>query len=85
MAYYGWMVSLQPDCNMPSGESIIRQILAGKTYFKTYFEIDTTTAINFDSFVYEKYFYSVTIVYLFICQVEFCSVKCILMFRNFRK
>jgi len=27
----GWY--LQPDCNMPCGESFIRQILLGKNYF----------------------------------------------------
>ena len=27
----GWY--LQPDCNMPSGESFVRQILSGKKYF----------------------------------------------------
>lgn len=31
----GWY--LQPDCNMPSGESIVRQILEGKRYFKEKF------------------------------------------------
>ena len=44
----GWY--LQPDCNMPSGESLIRQILAGKSYFKEKFDTEPTTAINFDSF-----------------------------------
>lgn len=44
----GWY--LQPDCNMPSGESFIRQILLGKTYFKQHFGVDVTTAINFDPF-----------------------------------
>ena len=28
----GWYV--QPDCNMPAGESFVRQILLGKTYFE---------------------------------------------------
>jgi alpha-mannosidase len=28
----GWYV--QPDCNLPSGESFVRQILVGKRYFK---------------------------------------------------
>lgn len=31
----GWY--LQPDCNMPSGESFIRQIMAGRTYFEEKF------------------------------------------------
>lgn len=46
----GWY--LQPDCNMPSGESMIRQILAGETYFKENFEgyKRPEVAINFDSF-----------------------------------
>ena len=44
----GWWV--QPDCNMPSGESFIRQGLLGKAYFREKFGVDVTTAINFDSF-----------------------------------
>ena len=45
----GW--HLQPDCNMPSGESFVRQILAGQTYFKEKFGVTLpTTAINFDPF-----------------------------------
>jgi alpha-mannosidase len=44
----GWY--LQPDCNMPSGEALIRQILIGKNYFRKYFGVEPTTAINFDSF-----------------------------------
>ena len=44
----GWY--LQPDCNMPSGESFVRQMLLGKSYFKKYFGVDVTTAINFDPF-----------------------------------
>lgn len=44
----GW--HLQPDCNMPSGESFVRQILMGKTYFKEKFGVEPTTAINFDPF-----------------------------------
>lgn len=44
----GWY--LQPDCNMPSGESFIRQILLGKEYFKKYFGVEPKTAINFDPF-----------------------------------
>ncbi len=44
----GWY--LQPDCTMPSGESFVRQILVGKTYFKEKFGVEPTTAINFDSF-----------------------------------
>jgi alpha-mannosidase len=44
----GWY--LQPDCNMPSGESFVRQILAGKMYFKNKFGVKVNTAINFDPF-----------------------------------
>ncbi|MCE5339999.1 MAG: hypothetical protein LLF92_02560 [Planctomycetaceae bacterium] len=44
----GWY--LQPDCNLPSGESFVRQILLGKTYFKKHFGVEPTTAINLDSF-----------------------------------
>jgi len=44
----GWY--LQPDCNMISGESFVRQILTGKAYFREKFGAEPTTAINFDSF-----------------------------------
>lgn len=44
----GWY--LQPDCNMPSGESLVRQVLRGKKYFKEKFGAEPTTAVNFDSF-----------------------------------
>jgi len=44
----GWY--LQPDCNMPSGESFVRQILIGKEYFQKKFAAQPTTAINFDPF-----------------------------------
>ena len=44
----GWF--LQPDCNMPSGESFVRQMLAGRQYFKKKFGVVPTTAINFDPF-----------------------------------
>ncbi|OHB55407.1 MAG: alpha-mannosidase [Planctomycetes bacterium GWF2_50_10] len=44
----GWY--LQPDCNMPSGESFVRQILEGKAFFKQHFGVEPTTAINFDPF-----------------------------------
>lgn len=48
----GWY--LQPDCNMPSGESFVRQILLGKSYFKKYFGVEPKTAINFDSFGHNR-------------------------------
>ncbi len=44
----GWY--LQPDCNMPSGESFVRQILEAKRYFLEKFGVHPTTAINFDPF-----------------------------------
>lgn len=44
----GWYV--QPDCNMPSGESFTRQILYGKRYFMEKFGVEPKTAINFDPF-----------------------------------
>ena len=44
----GWY--LQPDCNMPSGEGIVRQILTGREYFRKKFGSRPTTAINLDAF-----------------------------------
>lgn len=44
----GWY--LQPDCNMPSGESFVRQIREGHRYFKEKFGVTPKTAINFDPF-----------------------------------
>ena len=44
----GWY--LQPDCNMPAGESFVRQIREGQRYFKEKFGVVPTTAINFDPF-----------------------------------
>ena len=44
----GWY--LQPDCNMPSGESLVRQILEGRRYFWEKFGAAPKTAVNFDSF-----------------------------------
>ncbi|MBI4882110.1 MAG: alpha-mannosidase [Planctomycetes bacterium] len=48
----GWF--LQPDCNMPAGESFVRQILLGKRWFKERFGVDVTTAINFDPFGHSR-------------------------------
>lgn len=48
----GWY--LQPDCNMPSGESFVRQILAGKYYFMDKFGVEPRTAINFDAFGHSR-------------------------------
>lgn len=44
----GWY--LQPDCNMPSGEGFVRQMLIGRHYFRDHFDTMPTTAINFDPF-----------------------------------
>ena len=44
----GW--HLQPDCNMPSGEGFVRNILSGREYFWKKFGVKPTTAINFDPF-----------------------------------
>lgn len=44
----GWY--LQPDCNMISGESFVRQIREGQRYFKEKFGVCPTTAINLDPF-----------------------------------
>lgn len=48
----GWY--LQPDCNMPSGESFVRQCLMGRIYFKEKFGVKPTTAINFDPFGHSR-------------------------------
>ncbi len=44
----GWF--LQPDCNIPSGEAIFRQVLRGRLYFYDKFKKVPITAVNFDSF-----------------------------------
>lgn len=48
----GWY--LQPDCNMPSGEALIRQIRLGRDYFKKKFGVVCSTAVNFDSFGHDR-------------------------------
>jgi alpha-mannosidase len=48
----GWY--LQPDCNMPSGESLVRQTLMGRWYFKDKFGAVPKTAINFDPFGHSR-------------------------------
>ena len=48
----GWY--LQPDCNMPSGESILRQITVGLRYFRDRFGVRPTVAVNFDTFGHSK-------------------------------
>ena len=44
----GW--HLQPDCNMPSGEGFVRNMISGRKYFWEKFGVKPTTAINFDPF-----------------------------------
>lgn len=48
----GWY--LQPDCNMPSGESFVRQCLHGRRYFREKFGVTPRTAINFDPFGHSR-------------------------------
>ena len=44
----GWIE--QPDCNLPSTESFVRQSLYGKTYFRDEFGVDVRIGYNVDSF-----------------------------------
>lgn len=44
----GW--HLQPDCNMPSGELFVRQIVSGRNYFKEKFGVVPEVAVNLDPF-----------------------------------
>jgi alpha-mannosidase len=44
----GWWV--EPDCNIPSGESFVRQALYGQHYLREKFGITATTGANIDSF-----------------------------------
>lgn len=48
----GWL--LQPDCNMPSGESMLRQITSGRRYFLEKFGAEPKIALNFDSFGHSR-------------------------------
>ena len=43
---------VEPDLNMPDGESLVRQLLVGTRFFKKYFDKDTTIGWNPDSFGY---------------------------------
>jgi alpha-mannosidase len=43
---------VEPDLNMPDGESLVRQILYGKRYFKQRFDKDINIGWNPDSFGY---------------------------------
>jgi len=44
----GWWV--QPDCNLPCGESLVRHSLYGKKYFREKLGVDVTVGYNVDSF-----------------------------------
>lgn len=44
----GWWE--QPDCNIPCGESYVRQALYGKRWFREKFGVDVTTGWNPDTF-----------------------------------
>ena len=44
----GWWV--EPDCNIPCGESFVRQALYGQRYLREKFGITATTGANIDSF-----------------------------------
>jgi alpha-mannosidase len=44
----GWW--LQPDCNIPTGESYVRQALYGQHYFKEKFGVTARVGYNVDSF-----------------------------------
>jgi alpha-mannosidase len=43
---------VEPDLNMPGGESLVRQILVGKRYFRDQFGVDVKIGWNPDSFGY---------------------------------
>jgi alpha-mannosidase len=44
----GWPV--EPDCNLPSTESLVRHCLYGKNYFQRAFGLDVSIGLNPDSF-----------------------------------
>jgi len=44
----GWWI--EPDCNIPGGESFVRQALYGQRYFLKKFGVTATTGFNVDSF-----------------------------------
>jgi alpha-mannosidase len=44
----GWWI--QPDCNLPDGESLARQGLYGQRYFKEKFGVTARVGYNVDSF-----------------------------------
>lgn len=48
----GWF--LQPDCNVPAGESLLRQALTGRRYFRKHFRAEPSVAVNFDTFGHSR-------------------------------
>ncbi len=48
----GWF--LQPDCNLPSGEGLVRQVEYGRRYFWKKFRQRPSTAANLDSFGHSR-------------------------------
>lgn len=48
----GWY--LQPDCNLPDGESMIRQITAGRIYFREKFGVEPQVAASLDAFGHSR-------------------------------
>jgi alpha-mannosidase len=48
----GWY--LQPDGNLPSGESFVRQILVGRRYFHGKFDVEPRVAVNLDPFGHSR-------------------------------
>lgn len=48
----GW--HLQPDANLPCGESFVRQVLLGRRFFREAFGVEPTTAVNLDSFGHSR-------------------------------
>ena len=48
----GWY--LQPDCNLPSGESLVRQVTVGLRYFRDAFGAQPRVAFNVDSFGHSR-------------------------------
>ena len=43
---------VEPDLNMPDGESLVRQLLVGKRWFKQQYGVETRIGWNPDSFGY---------------------------------
>ncbi|MBN1864107.1 MAG: hypothetical protein JW808_04335 [Victivallales bacterium] len=48
----GWF--LQPDCNMPSGEALLRQARYGLEYFRERLGVKPLAGVNFDSFGHSR-------------------------------